>query len=101
MYAHHRQCTPLEVSLISFERNARSPCATTHESLTIISTRFTTPLYSGNTFDRLQVRHGKWQNDNAGIGAGVDSYYEYLLKAYMLIGSDTYLDMFQQAYTVT
>lgn len=31
----------------------------------------------GNTLD---VSTGKWRNPNAGIGAGIDSFYEYLLK---------------------
>ena len=34
----------------------------------------------------------------AGLGAGVDSYYEYLLKAYELFGAPQYLVMFDQAY---
>lgn len=30
--------------------------------------------------------------------AGVDSFYEYLIKAYILFGSDEYWDMFHSAY---
>jgi mannosidase alpha-like ER degradation enhancer 1 len=29
---------------------------------------------------------------------GVDSFYEYLIKAYILFGSDEYWDMFHSAY---
>lgn len=32
------------------------------------------------------------------IFAGVDSFYEYLIKAYILFGSDEYWDMFHSAY---
>ena len=39
----------------------------------------------GNTIDNLS---GRWTNENAGIGAGVDSFYEYLLKAYVVFGHD-------------
>ena len=33
----------------------------------------------------------------SGVGAGIDSYYEYLLKAYILLGDETYLDRFNKA----
>lgn len=33
-------------------------------------------------------------NLESGIGAGIDSYYEYLLKAYILLGDDTYLSRY-------
>ena len=36
---------------------------------------------------------------DAGIGAGIDSYYEYCLKAYVLFGDTTYLDRFNAHYT--
>lgn len=33
-----------------------------------------------------------------GIGAGIDSYYEYLLKAYVLLGDQSYFDKFEKHY---
>ena len=33
---------------------------------------------------------------DSGVGAGIDSYYEYLLKAYVLLGDETYLDRFNK-----
>ena len=36
----------------------------------------------GNTLD---VASGRWRNPTAGIGAGIDSFYEYLLKGYLLL----------------
>ena len=32
----------------------------------------------------------------SGVGAGIDSYYEYVLKAYILLGDDEYLDRFNK-----
>ncbi|GAB5362183.1 hypothetical protein AAMO2058_000776400 [Amorphochlora amoebiformis] len=49
----------------------------------------------GNTLDG---RTGIWTNHNAGIGAGIDSFYEYLFKAYIMFGDKTYLEMFAQTY---
>lgn len=31
---------------------------------------------------------------DSGVGAGIDSYYEYLLKAYVLLGDDEFLQRF-------
>lgn len=31
---------------------------------------------------------------DSGVGAGIDSYYEYLLKAYVLLGDDLFLQRF-------
>lgn len=49
----------------------------------------------GNSLNRDT---GKWTNSNAGIGAGIDSFYEYLFKAYMMFGNTKYLRMFESAY---
>ncbi|KAK9119612.1 hypothetical protein Scep_017705 [Stephania cephalantha] len=46
----------------------------------------------------LDVVTGEWMEYSSGIGAGVDSFYEYLMKAYILFGRDEYWDMFQSAY---
>jgi len=34
----------------------------------------------------------------SGIGAGIDSYYEYLLKGYIMLGKDTYLERFNKVW---
>ncbi|KAE8731514.1 Detected protein of confused Function [Hibiscus syriacus] len=36
---------------------------------------------------------------DAGIGTSIDSFYEYLLMAYLLFGDDEYLFIFQEAYS--
>ena len=33
---------------------------------------------------------------DSGVGAGIDSYYEYCLKAYVLLGDQTYLQRFSK-----
>ncbi|KAK9830164.1 hypothetical protein WJX72_010087 [[Myrmecia] bisecta] len=50
----------------------------------------------GNT---LNVDTRGWVRRDSGIGAGIDSYYEYLLKAYLVFGDEAYLDMFTDVYT--
>ncbi|KAL2243994.1 alpha-mannosidase I MNS5 [Sesamum indicum] len=46
----------------------------------------------------LDVETGEWIEHSSGIGAGVDSFYEYLLKAHLLFGRDELWRMFQSAY---
>ncbi|CAN1753477.1 Alpha-mannosidase I MNS5 [Linum perenne] len=46
----------------------------------------------------LDVTTAQWTHYSSGIGAGVDSFYEYLVKAHILFGKDDYWRMFQSAY---
>ncbi|GFR76354.1 alpha-1,2-Mannosidase [Elysia marginata] len=46
----------------------------------------------------LNVHNGDWIRRESGVGAGIDSYYEYVLKAYVLLGDDTYLARFNKHY---
>ncbi|KAG0466858.1 hypothetical protein HPP92_018438, partial [Vanilla planifolia] len=46
----------------------------------------------------INVFSGEWTQKDSGIGTSIDSFYEYLLKAYLLFGDEEYLFMFQQAY---
>lgn len=46
----------------------------------------------------LNVHSGEWIRRDSGLGAGIDSYYEYLLKAYILLGEDKYLHRFSVHY---
>lgn len=46
----------------------------------------------------IDVHSGDWIRRETGIGAGSDSYYEYVLKAYILLGDDTYLHRFHRHY---
>ncbi|XP_020518839.1 alpha-mannosidase I MNS5 isoform X2 [Amborella trichopoda] len=46
----------------------------------------------------LDVETGEWLEYSSGIGAGIDSFYEYLLKAYILFGRDEFWHMFHSSY---
>lgn len=49
----------------------------------------------GNTLDILTL---KWINIISGIGAGTDSFYECLLKTYIVTGNPYYYEVFDVAY---
>eukprot|EP01136_Pigoraptor_vietnamica_P045920 Opistho-1_new@24500 len=49
----------------------------------------------GNVID---VVTGQWIRQDSGIGAGIDSYYEYCLKAHMLLHDPHALDAFNRHY---
>lgn len=53
------------------------------------------PQQVGNHID---VVTGKWTALDAGIGAGVDSYYEYLLKGGILLGMPKLISNFEGVY---
>ncbi|XP_013410310.1 ER degradation-enhancing alpha-mannosidase-like protein 3 isoform X4 [Lingula anatina] len=46
----------------------------------------------------INIHNGDWVRRDSGIGAGIDSYYEYLLKGYILLGDETYLNRFNTHY---
>lgn len=46
----------------------------------------------------LNIHSGDWIRRDSGVGAGIDSYYEYLLKSYILLGEDRYLMRFNRHY---
>lgn len=54
----------------------------------------TTGLF-GNIVD---VESGEWVGKMSGLGAGVDSFYEYLLKSYILFGEKSDLEKFNEIY---
>lgn len=47
----------------------------------------------------INVDTGDWVRRESGVGAGSDSYYEYLMKAYILLGDQTYLHRFNRHYS--
>jgi len=49
----------------------------------------------GNT---MNVHSGEWISNMSGLGAGMDSYFEYLLKSHILFGEQVDLDMFNKMY---
>ncbi|KAK0400273.1 hypothetical protein QR680_003433 [Steinernema hermaphroditum] len=48
----------------------------------------------GNVID---VQTGEWKGTLSGLGAGLDSFYEYMLKAYILFGDERDLKMYLDA----
>ena len=48
----------------------------------------------GNTID---VNTGRWLSSNAGTGAGIDSFFEYLLKSHLLLNDQKYGEMFNES----
>ncbi|KAK3088771.1 hypothetical protein FSP39_023586, partial [Pinctada imbricata] len=47
----------------------------------------------------INIHNGDWVRRESGVGAGIDSYYEYVLKAYILLGDDKYLSRFNKHYS--
>ncbi|XP_067141881.1 ER degradation-enhancing alpha-mannosidase-like protein 2 isoform X1 [Centruroides vittatus] len=50
--------------------------------------------------NHINVQEGKWTALDAGIGAGVDSYYEYLVKGSILLHKPELMKMFKEYYRV-
>ena len=48
--------------------------------------------------NEIDVQTGVWTNPHSGLGAGMDSFFETLLKAYVLFGREEYRWMFVTAY---
>lgn len=47
----------------------------------------------------LNVNTGDWVRRDSGVGAGIDSYYEYVAKAYVLLGEEKYLERWNTHYS--
>jgi mannosidase alpha-like ER degradation enhancer 1 len=45
----------------------------------------------------IDVQSGQWRMGLSTVGAGSDSYYEYLLKMHVLTGEGEWLEMWNQA----
>jgi len=50
----------------------------------------------GNVVD---VNTGEWTGKVSGLGAGIDSFYEILLKSFIMYGEREDMDMFEETYT--
>ena len=46
----------------------------------------------------LNIHTGDWIRRDSGVGAGIDSYYEYIAKAYILLGDEEYGRRWQTHY---
>lgn len=54
--------------------------------------------YNFNLGNTVDIQTGHWTGQLSGIGAGMDSYYEYLLKSFILFGEEEDLDTFYSSY---
>lgn len=52
-------------------------------------------VFTGNV---VNIQTGHWVGKQSGLGAGLDSFYEYLLKSYILFGEKEDLEMFNAVY---
>lgn len=48
----------------------------------------------------VDVNTGKWEGELSGVGAGLDSFFEYMLKAYILFGKMEDYAMFNESYNI-
>jgi mannosidase alpha-like ER degradation enhancer 2 len=48
--------------------------------------------------NHIHIYNGQWTLKESGIGAGIDSYFEYLFKGYLLFGEEEYLYLFDEFY---
>ena len=54
--------------------------------------------FTGLFGNELNITSGQWVSNMSGLGAGMDSFYEYLLKSHILFGEKQDLDMFTTLY---
>ncbi|XP_034752369.1 ER degradation-enhancing alpha-mannosidase-like protein 3 [Etheostoma cragini] len=47
----------------------------------------------------INIHNEEWVRRDSGVGAGIDSYYEYLMKAYILLGDNVFLERFNVHYS--
>ncbi|XP_010795725.1 ER degradation-enhancing alpha-mannosidase-like protein 3 [Notothenia coriiceps] len=47
----------------------------------------------------INIHNEEWVRRESGVGAGIDSYYEYLMKAYILLGDNVFLERFNIHYS--
>lgn len=48
--------------------------------------------------NEINIKTGEWLGIQCGLGAGLDSYFEYLLKSYILFGEKKDYDIFLEIY---
>ena len=87
----------LEFAALSRESgDARFELAASRAARALHSGRSPLTGLVGNTVD---VDSGTFVRKDSGVGAGIDSYYEYLLKSFLLTGEGEWLAAFVEAYT--
>ena len=77
------------------------PSLTSNHDVTSESTSIMPWAHSSSliiTFQNVILLHSFPSTDSS-VGAGIDSYYEYCLKAYILFGDETYLERFNRVWS--
>ena len=46
----------------------------------------------------INIQTGEWPGSMSGVGAGLDSVYEYLLKSAILFGDNEQFEIFKEIY---
>lgn len=54
--------------------------------------------WTGLVGNHINIITGEWVATEAGVGGLIDSYYEYMLKGYILFGDERLLHMFESTY---
>ncbi|WVR03311.1 hypothetical protein IAU60_000302 [Kwoniella sp. DSM 27419] len=86
----------LEFSLLSRLTGDNRFETLAHNAFMAIWNRRTEHNLVGNT---IGATHGQWLAPGmTGVGAGIDSFYEYAIKAGIMLDDDTYYDIFHDAY---
>lgn len=67
-------------------------------ALEALSSLYKTRSKIGLVGNHINVQDGKWTATDSGIGAGVDSYFEYLVKGAILLQNPRLLEMFYGKY---
>eukprot|EP00899_Mesostigma_viride_P002773 jgi/Mesvir1/12497/Mv08109-RA.1 len=85
----------LEFGLLSrLTGDCRFEAAAKNAALSLWSRRSGLHLMGGH----IDVFSGEWTHKDAGIGTSIDSFFEYLLKAYLLLSDPEYFEIFNAAY---
>jgi hypothetical protein len=85
----------LEASLLSaFTRNQTHAVLAARATANILSLR---PSPTGLVGGGVDVSSGAWTSPHTGIGAGTDSFYEYLLKSALLLDSPGLFEAWEEA----
>ncbi|CAG2121359.1 unnamed protein product, partial [Medioppia subpectinata] len=90
----------LKSSNLGFARETCTSCAGTMILEFAALSRLTgDPIFESDLVGNvINIHTGDWIRRESGVGAGIDSYYEYCLKAYILLGDESYLERFNRHY---
>eukprot|EP00878_Enallax_costatus_P019616 GHUV01020699.1.p1 GENE.GHUV01020699.1~~GHUV01020699.1.p1 ORF type:complete len:1177 (+),score=371.08 GHUV01020699.1:336-3866(+) len=88
----------LEFGLLSELTGNESYMAAAHHAAQLLFDQRSSLGLVGSGF---HVTSRTWSHRDSTIGPGSDSYYEYLLKAYLMFGDRIYLEMFTELYVAT